>query len=283
VIDRYAVVGHPVAHSRSPWIHARFAAQTGERLRYEAIEAPPGGFAETVAAFLDAGGRGLNVTVPFKGEACALAATLSPRARRAGAVNTLRVEADGSLLGDNTDGVGLLRDLRRNHRLAVAGARLLLLGAGGAARGILAPLLAERPACLLIANRSAARAAALAEAFADLGPVAACGLEEIPPRPWDLVINATAASLHGAVPALPEGLVGPGTCCYDLVYAAGGETPFCAWAAAAGAARALDGLGMLVEQAAESFALWRGVRPSAAPVIAELRALLAGRREKPLR
>ncbi len=270
--DRYAVMGNPIAHSKSPRIHAMFAAQTGQDMVYEAILVERGRFPEAVAEFHAAGGKGLNVTVPFKEEAWALADTRSARAERAGAVNTLVLNADGSRYGDNTDGVGLVRDLRDNLGLRLAGARILVVGAGGAARGILGALLAERPAWVTIANRTVPRAEHLAAAFADLGSVTACGFEALAGRNFDLVINATAASLSGEVPALPPEVVRPGTVCYDLAYGARGETPFVAWARAHGAARAVDGLGMLVEQAAESFHLWRGVRPDTRPVIEALRA-----------
>ncbi|MBU2323101.1 MAG: shikimate dehydrogenase, partial [Gammaproteobacteria bacterium] len=219
-------------------------------------------------------GLGANVTVPFKEEAFRLADTLSERGRRAGAVNTLKRLDDGRLLGDNTDGAGLVRDLRVNAGVELRGLRILLLGAGGAARGALEPLLAEQPACLVIANRTVAKAEQLAGEFADLGPVVASGFDWID-APVDLIINATAASLAGELPPLAPSLIAPGqTLCYDMMYA---KTPtaFNRWAAAHDAARTLDGLGMLVEQAAEAFYLWRGVRPDSAPVLAELRRQLA--------
>ncbi len=269
--DRYAVMGNPIAHSKSPRIHALFAAQTGQDIVYEAILVERGRFPEAVAAFQAAGGKGLNVTVPFKEEAYAIADARSARAERAGAVNTLVLGPDGTRYGDNTDGVGLVRDLRDNLGLVLAGARILLVGAGGAARGILGPLLEARPATVTLANRTVARAEHLAAAFADLGPVTACGFEALAGRTFDLILNATAASLAGEVPPLPPDVVRPDTVCYDLAYGERGETPFVAWAREQGAAHALDGLGMLVEQAAESFYLWRGVRPATRPVIAALR------------
>lgn len=268
--DRYAVFGHPVGHSRSPWIHARFAGLTGQSLSYEARDVPPGGFDAALADFLAEGGRGLNITLPHKLAAYAAAARLTPRARRAGAVNTLAVEAAG-LLGDNTDGAGLLRDLQANLGIRVAGRRVLLLGAGGAARGALPALLDARPCELLVANRSAAKAVALAAEFAADGPVSGGGLEAAA-GPYDLVVNATSASLAGEVPALPGEAIGPATFCYDLAYGKG-ATAFVRWAGELGAAGVADGIGMLVEQAAASFALWRGVRPPTAPVLAELRRL----------
>jgi shikimate dehydrogenase len=262
--DRYAVFGHPIAHSQSPAIHAAFACQTGQDLRYEAILAPLDGFAASVAAFVAAGGRGANVTVPFKEEAFRLAARLSGRAERAGAVNTLAFE-DGAILGDNTDGAGLVADLVRNLKRDLAGARILLLGAGGAARGVAGPLLDLRPAALVIANRTAGRAGELARLF-DRNAVG-CGFEAVEGR-FDLVVNATAASLVGELPPLPPDVFAPDALAYDMMY--GRDTPFLAFARERGAATA-DGLGMLVEQAAEAFFGWRGVRPDTAPVITGLR------------
>ncbi len=268
--DRYAVMGNPVAHSKSPLIHRLFAEQTGQDMRYEAIEVPRDGFAQAVEAFRAAGGKGLNVTVPFKQEAWRLATRRSGRAERAGAVNTLVLEEGGGLYGDNTDGVGLVRDLTHNQGVELRGRRILLVGAGGAARGVLEPLLAGAPAQLVIANRTASRAVDLARAFEDLGPVTGCGFPDLAGQSFDLVINATAAGLEGRVPDLPPGVVTADSLCYDMMY--GSEpTAFVRWAQARGARRALDGLGMLVEQAAESFLLWRGVRPDTAPVIASLR------------
>ena len=269
--DRYAVVGDPIDHSRSPQIHARFAAQTGERLSYAALRVPAGTLAAAVAEFTASGGRGLNVTVPLKEEAYRLAVTRSARAERAGAVNTLRLDGDGAPFGDNTDGIGLVRDLVSNLGLELGGRSLLVLGAGGAVRGILAPLLEQRPARLVIANRTAERAAALAAAFSDLGTVAGGGLDAVAGQRFDVVINGTAASLGGGTLALPESLQVDGGFAYDLVYARE-PTPFMRWATDHAAAGTADGLGMLVEQAAESFYVWRGVRPETAPVIAALRA-----------
>ena len=263
--DRYAVFGHPIAHSKSPQIHTAFARQTGQDMSYDAILAPLDGFAESVAAFVAAGGRGANVTVPFKEAAFRLASRLSPRARRAGAVNTLSFDAD-SILGDNTDGAGLVADLTRNLHRTIAGKRVLLLGAGGAARGVLEPLLDQQPAALVIANRTVSRAQELAELFGR--GITACGFDGVD-TPFDLVINATAASLAGELPPLSPRVFTPDTLAYDMMY--GRDTPFLAFARTHGA-RTADGLGMLVEQAAEAFYLWRGVRPDTAPVIASLRA-----------
>jgi shikimate dehydrogenase len=262
--DRYAVFGHPIAHSKSPQIHTAFARQTGQDMTYEAILAPLDGFADSVAAFIAAGGRGANVTVPFKEEAFRLASRLSPRAQRAGAVNTLSFDADG-ILGDNTDGAGLVADLTRNLNCTIVGKRVLLLGAGGAARGVIEPLLDQQPAALVIANRTVSRAEELAELFGR--GVRACGFDAAN-TPFDLVINATAASLAGDLPPLSPRVFTPDTMAYDMMY--GRDTPFLDFARTHGA-RTADGLGMLVEQAAEAFHLWRGVRPDTAPVIAALR------------
>ena len=271
-MDRYAVIGNPIAHSKSPQIHAAFARQTGQTLVYEALLAPVDGFAQTVADFRAQGGLGLNVTVPFKLEAFALANRHTARAEAAGAVNTLAFGADG-ILGDNTDGGGLVRDLTANLNFALADRRILLLGAGGATRGALLPLLGSRPARLTIANRTVARAEALAALFAArAGDTAldACGFDALAGRRFDLVINATAASLADELPPLPPGLYAEGALAYDMMYGRA-PTRFMRAARADGAARVADGLGMLVEQAAESFALWRGVRPDSGPVLAELR------------
>lgn len=277
--DRYAVAGNPVAHSRSPFIHAAFARQTGQDLEYRRLLLPVDGFAVGASAFFADGGKGLNVTVPFKRDAHDLADRLTPRAQAAGAVNTLARQPDGTLLGDNTDGAGLVRDLRKNLGWSIAGARVLLVGAGGAARGVMAPLLAEAPAELLVINRTAGRAEELAGLFSGDAPVRGGGMSLAEGRLFDLVINASSAGLGGESPALPEGVIGPVTHCYDMVY--GNEpTPFLRAAAEAGALSLADGLGMLVEQAAESFFLWRGVRPDTATVMARLRG---GYRIRPAR
>jgi shikimate dehydrogenase len=262
--DRYAVIGHPVAHSKSPWIHAEFARQTRQALEYGRIEAPLDGFARAVDEFRAAGGRGANVTLPFKEQAfhyCAGAVT--ERAGAAGVVNTLVVE-EGRVRGDNTDGVGLLRDLETNLARKIAGARLLLLGAGGAAQGVLGPLLGAGPQRLVVANRTAGRARELARRFGAAG----CSYEELGGEQFDLLVNATSAGLAGEAPPLSARAFAPGALAYDMVY--GRDTPFLAMARAAGAV-ACDGSGMLVEQAAESFFLWRGLRPDTAPVLAALR------------
>lgn len=261
--DRYAVIGNPVTHSSSPWIHAQFARATGQEMEYGAIEAPLRGFAAAVAEFRAAGGKGLNVTLPFKGEAFRLCASTSARAAAAQAVNTLVLDRPG-IYGDNTDGAGLLTDLKANLGRVLAGARVLLIGAGGAAQGVLAPLAESGAALVVVANRTVERARSLA---ARVAGVRACGLDELAGQSFDLVVNATSAGLSGEALALPAGLFRPGALAYEMVY--GRDTPFLAQARAARAATA-DGTGMLVEQAAESFLLWRGVRPDTRAVRAAL-------------
>ena len=268
--DRYAVIGNPIAHSKSPLIHAAFARQTGQDLVYDRILGSRDDFAGDVRRFVADGGKGLNVTVPFKEEAFALTDERTERAEAARAANTLIVLRDGRLRGDNTDGVGLVRDLCCNHRFMLAGARVLLLGAGGASRGVLRRLLAERPAALVIGNRTAAKAVELAGTAAGLGPVEGCGLAGLAGRRFDLVVNGTAAGLQGEVPAIPDDCLANGGWVYDMMYGAE-PTAFVRWGLAHGAAKSLDGLGMLVEQAAESFFRWRGVYPDTGPVIDALR------------
>lgn len=268
--DQYAVIGNPIAHSKSPAIHAAFARQTGQDLEYGRLLGNRNDFAGDVRRFISDGGLGLNVTVPFKEEAWRLADERSPRAEVAGAVNTL-IRLDGDRLrGDNTDGVGLVRDLSVNHGFRFAGRRVLLLGAGGAARGVLRPLLETGLAGLVIANRTAAKAEELADIGASLGPVRGCGLEALEDARFDLIINATSAGLSDAVPAIPDTCLAADGWTYDMLYA-NQPTTFCRWGRSHGAKQALDGLGMLVEQAAESFRLWRGVQPETAPVIDQLR------------
>lgn len=269
--DRYAVIGHPIAHSRSPAIHTAFAHQTGQDLIYDRILGRLDDFAGDARRFFAGGGRGLNVTVPFKEEAWSLADERAPRAATAGAVNTLIALPDGRLRGDNTDGPGLIRDLTHNQGLALADRQILLLGAGGAARGVVRPLLEAGVAALLIANRTASKAESLAAEMRPFGSVRGGGLDGLAGRRFDLIINATSAGLGGTLPPLPAGCLVEGGWVYDLVY---GEAalPFLEWGRDQGAAVAVDGLGMLVEQAAESFLLWRGVRPATKGVIAGLRA-----------
>jgi shikimate dehydrogenase len=270
VPDRYAVIGHPVAHSLSPAVHAAFARQTGQHLHYTKIDAAPGEFALALREFLASGGKGLNVTLPFKEEALALCHVLTPRAKKAKAVNTLFVHDDGTLAGDNTDGAGLVRDLRQNHKLVIKNKRVLLLGAGGAARGALAALVEEKPAVVHVANRTPERAEKLAERFC-MQHVQGGGYHTLRKASFDLVINATSASLAGELPPLPADCLDPRATCYDLHY---GDRPsvFMLWAEHEGAAKVLDGWGMLVEQAAESYFLWRGVRPDTAALVAAHKA-----------
>jgi len=264
--DRYAVIGNPVTHSKSPWIHRQFARATGHDIDYDAIEAPLDGFERTVEAFRGAGGKGANVTLPFKEQAYRYCTEQSAAARLAQAVNTLAF-GERRIGGDNTDGSGLLRDLERNLGRSVAGRSVLLLGAGGAARGVLGPLSAAGPARLVIANRTPGRAQELARRLA--GRIEAATFDSLGDAPFDLVINATSAGLTGEAPAISAGVFCKGALAYDMVY--GRDTPFLALARASGCATS-DGLGMLVEQAADSFQIWRGVRPETGPVIAALRA-----------
>jgi shikimate dehydrogenase len=269
-LDRYAVVGYPVEHSWSPFVHGMFAKQTGQAMTYTRMEVAPENFNREVEAFFANGGRGLNITVPHKQAACSITRYCTPRAEIAGAVNTIAVQDDG-LLGDNTDGAGLVTDLTRNLGLDLKDTRILLLGAGGAARGVLGPLLGAAPEYLEIANRNEERAIALAEEFAALGNVRGCGFEDITSTGhFDLVLNATSASLHEATPPVPASVIGPTTLCYDMAYGKG-DTAFTRWAKHVGAGRAETGWGMLVEQAAESFYLWRGVRPNTKPVLEAVR------------
>jgi shikimate dehydrogenase len=269
--DRYAVVGHPVGHSWSPFIHGMFAKQTGESLTYRMLDLPPERFRSGAIEFFTTGGKGLNVTVPHKQAAAELVNDLSPAAERALAVNTISVK-DSGLFGDNTDGAGLLRDLAQNIGFVIEGKSVLILGAGGATRGILQPLLAANPSVVLIANRTRSRGEALARLFKDLGIVRAVGLDKIPESPFDLVINATSASLSGETFPIPKETISAATLCYDLSYGKG-DTPFTAWAASVGAGQAVKGWGMLVEQAAESFFIWRGIRPDTRPVLQALTRL----------
>lgn len=265
--DHYAVIGNPIAHSKSPQIHAAFARQMSQDIDYKQFFCELGAFSETVARFRDAGGKGMNVTLPFKHEAYQLATRLSVRAQQAGAVNTLTFNG-GEIAGENTDGAGLLRDLTDNLRFEPRGSRVLLLGAGGASFGVVGPLLDAAVASLVIANRTVARAQKLCARFAGHANVDACGYAALKGPAFDLVINATSAGLAGEMPAVPDDLFAPGALAYDMVY--GKTTPFMQFAQARGV-RVADGLGMLVEQAAESFLIWRGVRPQTAPVMAMLR------------
>ena len=250
--QRFAVFGNPVKQSRSPFIHAAFAAQFDLQLIYRAVRIERDDFARSVRAFFDAGGGGLNVTVPFKEEAAALTEAPTARAKLAGAVNTLWRDADGILHGDNTDGVGLVRDMIANLGWTLQGARILVVGAGGAVRGIMEPMLREEPSRIHIVNRTVERAAKIANDFAALGTMTAGAYPDLAKESFDLVINASSAGLSGEAPVLPPEVLGERTCCYDLIYGAG-PTPFMRWAAHNAAWAVSDGLGMLVEQAAESF------------------------------
>jgi shikimate dehydrogenase len=265
--DNYAVIGNPVAHSKSPQIHAEFARQTGQDLVYERLLAPLDAFVARADGFRARGGRGLNVTVPFKGDAFRYARRLSDRANAAQAVNTLKFDA-GEVFGDNTDGAGLVCDICFNLGFPVAGKRVLLLGAGGAARGVIKPLLDQLPAHLVIANRTLEKTQDLERAFG--GALRACTYDALAGRQFDIIVNATSASLAGAMPPLPKGVFASGSLAYDMMYGTG-ETPFLGYARGEGAAALADGLGMLVEQAAESFFVWLGVRPDTAPVLKLLR------------
>jgi len=276
--DRYAVIGNPINHSKSPFIHTHFARQTQQDMRYEALLAPLDGFATAVRGFIEAGGRGMNVTVPFKLEAFELCNERTPRAQAAGAVNTLTFE-NGYIYGDNTDGAGLIADLVNNQRFELGGRNILLLGAGGAARGVVLPLLHQRPGLLTIANRTAARAAELCNLFQGLGAAVglgairlnACDFSALAGGQFDLVINATSASLSSQALQLPAALYGPDSLAYDMVYGKA-RTVFMQQALAQGADRVSDGLGMLIEQAAESFQIWRGVRPDTTRILFQMRA-----------
>lgn len=268
-MDKYAVFGNPISHSKSPAIHAQFAQQTSQLLSYEAICAPVGKFEETVVSFLAEGGKGLNVTVPFKEEAWQVAKVRSERAELAGAVNTLYFNDEGLLCGENTDGVGMVRDIQENHGYSITGKKVLVLGAGGAVRGVMKPILEQNPGEVVIANRTVSKAQTLAELFSPFGHVSASSLDTLR-GPFDLIINGTAASLQGEMPVLPQGMVHSQSWCYDMMYSTE-PTPFNRWASNEGACRQLDGLGMLVEQAAESFYIWRGVRPDTSSLISRLR------------
>jgi shikimate dehydrogenase len=268
--DRYAVIGNPINHTKSPLIHGLFAQTTGQDMVYTALLGTPGAFAQDVAAFREAGGRGMNVTVPFKMDAFACATEPSERARMAGAVNALKFEGD-RILAENFDGIGLTRDVTHNLGVPLAGKRILILGAGGATRGMVMPFLAERPASLVIANRTLATAQALvAEVWAQVPgcPLTACAYADVNSE-FDLVFNATSASLHADLPPVPTSAFAPGCLAYELAYGKG-LTPFLKLAQQAGVTQLADGVGMLVEQAAEAFEWWRGVRPDTRPVIAQL-------------
>lgn len=268
-VDRYGVMGYPVSHSRSPVIHHMFAMQTGQQIQYELLRVAPGKLEEAIRQFQRTGGKGLNVTVPHKQAVCRFVDQLSERASLAGAVNTLTFR-DSQVFGDNTDGIGLLRDLVVNLELSLADMDILILGAGGATRGIVGPLLEMQPRSILIANRTLQRAEDLVERFRNHGRMAAARFSDIPTdTTFHLILNATSAALEGEAPPYPESAVSRTSFCYDLSYGSK-PTPFCAWAHERGAARSVMGWGMLIEQAAESFQIWRGVRPDTAPVLKQL-------------
>lgn len=269
VIDRYAVMGYPVAHSRSPVIHRLFAVQTEQNLQYELLEVPPKELESAIRQFERTGGKGLNITLPHKSEVTRFVDDMSERARTAGAINTL-IFRDDRIFGDNTDGVGLIRDLKTNIEIELEDTNILILGAGGATRGIISPLLDEKPESIVIANRTVDKAQALAEHFSARGPVSAISFEDVRTTPeFDLVINATSAGVKGETPPYPENAISDKTICYDLSYSMR-ATPFSSWAKEHGAASSYMGWGMLVEQAAESFYLWRGVRPDTAAVLKQI-------------
>ncbi len=268
--DRYAVMGNPVAHSKSPAIHKLFAHQFGHSVEYTAVQVDPGGFAQAVEQFRAAGGKGLNVTVPFKPDAFRIADQLSDRAKLAEAVNTLKFEANGQVLGDNTDGAGIVHDIEMNLDIPLRDKNILILGAGGAVRGILDPVLRHHPKVIVLANRTVAKAKDLVRAFSAHGKIEASSFEDLKGKHFDIVINGTSASLKGEVPPLPVTLFARGALAYDMMYG-DRPTPFMEWAMLHNAEKVVDGLGMLVEQAAESYFVWRGVRPETQSVIAALR------------
>ena len=269
-VSNFAVFGNPIQHSKSPQIHSLFADQTGIILSYQAVEVPLDGFQEYVNTFAEQGGKGLNITVPFKEEAFHHCTFLSPRAEKAGSVNTIKFDAQSNPHGDTTDGQGLINDLTQNHNIEISGKSVLVLGAGGSVKAILEPLLEKEPAKVSIANRTVLKAKQLAESFSASGTVEAFAYGEIPEQTYDLIINGTSLSLQGELPPVPKDVINDKTCCYDLMYS-DGATVFMQWASENGAAIVVDGLGMLVEQAAESFFIWNGVKPETAPVIKALR------------
>ena len=271
-VDRYAVVGNPVAHSLSPRIHAEFARATGESLQYQAIEIAADAFAAGIAELQQQKFLGLNVTVPFKREAWELCNSLSSRARIAGAVNTLCLQSDGTIHGDNTDGVGLVRDLVNNLKIEIKQRNILILGAGGAVRGVLEPLLALSPARITVANRNVDKARALALDFTSVGKIEVLAYDQIKPGGYHLIINATAAGLDNQIPPVSTAVLEGTGVCYDMMYNLKAPTAFVEWSIANGMKRSHDGLGMLVEQAAEAFHLWRGVRPATSLLLSSLRS-----------
>ena len=268
--DRYAVIGNPIAHSKSPEIHLLFAEQVGKHIAYEKIQTNKDGFAQAATRFFEAGGLGLNVTLPFKHDAYSFVNQHTDFARHAGAVNTIIRQGADNYLGANTDGIGLLRDLKKTLRLQLLGKSILIIGAGGVTKGIVEPLLHENPVELIVANRTVSKAAAITEDFRAIGKVQSCSLNQIPSKPYDLILHATSAVLQNTELVLPTEIIGPQTHCYDLSYS-DSATPFMRWAKARGATNVVDGFGMLLEQAAESFYLWHGKRPDTAMVCGYLR------------
>lgn len=269
MVDRYGVMGYPISHSRSPVIHRLFALQTGQDMQYELLQVAPDKLEQAIRQFQRTGGKGLNITVPHKAAVALLVDHLSERASTAGAVNTIDFRGT-EMYGENTDGIGLLRDLNVNLGVELQGANILILGAGGATRGIVGPLLEMQPSSLRVANRTLDKAEFIADHFGQLGPISACSFNAIPvTEPYDLIINATSAGVRGEAPPYPAAAVSADTFCYDLSYGLK-PTPFSVWAHEQGAARSVMGWGMLVEQAAESFHIWRGVRPDTAPVLKQM-------------
>jgi shikimate dehydrogenase len=262
-VDRYAVIGNPIEHSKSPEIHLLFADQTGENITYEKILADEDKFSQTVTEFFTEGGKGLNVTVPFKNAAYEFVDELSDYAEHAGAVNTIRINEDGKYIGENTDGIGLLRDLKKTLRIQIENKKILIVGAGGATQGIVEPLLNEKPSELIIANRTVQKADVIAKQFITFGNVKSSSLSNIPKQSYDLILHATSAGLQGSHVELAKEIIGPNTYCYDLLYS-DQDTPFMQWAKQLDAKNVIDGFGMLLEQAAEAFYLWRGKRPDTA-------------------
>ncbi len=269
--DRYAVIGNPISHSKSPMIHSEFAMQTSQDLDYIARMIPLDDLEAGLKQLQIEGFKGINITVPFKEQSWQLVSNKSAHAQRAGAINTIIFNADGTMTGDNTDGIGLCRDLIDNHQIQIKGKRLLLLGAGGAARGVIEPLMKHQPSSLFIANRTASKATDLCTLFADFGDLDGGGYDALAGS-FDIIVNATSASLNGEVPPLPDNILNPHSICYDMMYS-NSDTTFITWAKNHNAAKAIDGLGMLVEQAAEAFRLWRGVKPKTQTVIARIRQL----------
>jgi len=269
-VPNYAVFGNPVKHSKSPQIHTLFAEQIGIALKYQAIEVPTENFNEYVKLFSSLGGKGLNITVPFKEDACSVCTSLTQRAENSGSVNTIRIDEHKNIHGDTTDGQGLINDLTINYSINLKNKSILILRAGGSVKAILEPFCNQEPGSIIIANRTVSRAEQLAKKFSDQGNIEACSYAELSNRSFDLIINGTSLSLRGELPPIPGIVINNGACCYDLMYS-DTDTIFMKWAAEQGASKVVDGLGMLVEQAAEAFLIWHGVKPDTAPVIQALK------------